>query len=217
MIARDSARASLGGSAAVVPLAAAHRRSQALDSELVGSSLGGDRLAQQLLFERHAQSVFLRVARLLGRSAEAEDVVQDAFLEAFRDLGQLQDRSRFGAWLMGVAMHQVHRRFRRRRLLSSLGLDRGTDDYALSSIVDDGADPELRTRLSELDRLLCRMPATWRMAWMLRHVEGCELQEVAQHCRSSLSSVKRHLHQAEAQVREEMEWNYGPEQDHEDR
>jgi RNA polymerase sigma-70 factor, ECF subfamily len=172
------------------------------DPELVARALGGQRWALSLLYRRHVRAVTERVTRLLSRSAEAEDVVQDAFVSAFHDLPRLADPSRFGAWLMRIAVHQAHRRFRRRRLLARLGLDRGEDDARLEKIADPALGPEQRMELARLDRALSTLPADLRLAWMLRFVDGCELTELAEQCDCSLATVKRRLQRAEARLQD---------------
>jgi RNA polymerase sigma-70 factor (ECF subfamily) len=167
------------------------------DGELVTRALAGERMSLQLLYSRHVRAVAERVTRLLARSADAEDVVQDAFIIAFADLGQLAERERFAPWLMSIAVRQAHRRFRRRRLLARFGLDRGADDAQLALVADPAASPELRAELARLDGKLARLPAEQRLCWMLRHVEGCTLDEVAEQCGRSLATVKRWLDKAE--------------------
>ena len=183
--------------AAVLPFLRHPGGDAPLDRELVERALGGEPLAQQLLYRRHVRAVTERVTRLLARIGEAEDVVQDAFVEAFACLPALEDRSRFGAWLMRIAVHQAHRRFRRRRLLARLGLDRGNDDARLEAIADPGLDPERRLQLRRLDAELARLPSALRLAWMLRYVEGCELTEVATQCDCSLATIKRRIQRAD--------------------
>lgn len=170
------------------------------DHELVARALSGERLALSLLYRRHVRSVTERVTRLLSRCAEAEDVVQDAFVSAFRDLAALTDPARFGPWLMRIAVHQAHRRFRRRRLLAKLGFDRGEDDARLEQIADPALGPHQRLELARLDQALAKLAADQRLAWMLRNVEGCELSEVAEQCNCSLATVKRRLQRAEARL-----------------
>jgi RNA polymerase sigma-70 factor (ECF subfamily) len=186
---------------AVVPLLRQPGPEAANSSELVERALAGDPLAQQLLYRRHVHAVTERVTRLLARSGEAEDVVQDAFLAAFASLPMLGDRSRFAAWLMRIAIHQVHRRFRRRRLLARLGLDRGSDDASLENIADTSLDPERRLQLRRLDHELGQLPVTLRLAWMIRYVEGCELSDAAEQCGCSLATIKRRIQRADARLR----------------
>jgi len=186
--------------AAVLPLQRAPD-SLPLDRDLVERALAGEQLALQLLYRRHVRGVTERVTRLLARSAEAEDVVQDAFVAAFADLAQLTDRSRFAGWLMRIALHQAQRRFRRRRLLARLGLDRGSDDAGLERVADPALSPEQRLQLGRLDRALTRLPVVLRLPWMLRHVEGCELNEIADQCACSLATVKRRIARADAKLK----------------
>jgi RNA polymerase sigma-70 factor (ECF subfamily) len=186
--------------AAVLPLLRPLGAEAALDRELVERALGGEPLAQQLLYRRHVRAVTERVTRLLARSGEAEDVVQDTFVEAFACLPSLEDRSRFGGWLMRIAVHQAHRRFRRRRLLARFGLDRGFDDARLEAVADPGLDPERRLALRRLDAELARLPASLRLAWMLRYVEGCELADAAAQSGCSLATIKRRIQRADARL-----------------
>jgi RNA polymerase sigma-70 factor (ECF subfamily) len=182
------------------------------DRDLVERALAGEQLALQLLYRRHVQLVSERVTRLLARSAEAEDVVQDAFVAAFADLPRLADRSRFAPWLMRIALHQTQRRFRRRRLLARLGLDRGSDDARLEQVADPGLTPDQRLQLRRLDRALARLPVELRLAWMLRHVEGCELSEIAEHCTCSLATVKRRIARADTRLKRSVAGELGVEE-----
>jgi RNA polymerase sigma-70 factor (ECF subfamily) len=182
--------------APVVPLPAGRTESTASDAKLVSLALEGSDFAHHELYRRHVRLVAARVTRLLSRSTEAEDVVQEAFLEAFRDLAGLRDPERFGAWLMGIAVHRAQRQFRRRRLRRRLGLDRQADDAALENLAAPESRPELRLELARLDRALSTLGADLRLAWMLRMVEGCELQEVARLCGCSLATAKRRVARA---------------------
>jgi RNA polymerase sigma-70 factor (ECF subfamily) len=184
---------------------------EASDAELVAAVLSGDRRAAASLFRRHAPAVARRATRLLARTAEAEDVVQDAFVEAFRDLDRLTEPERFGHWLMGIVMHQAQRRFRRRKLLERLGLS-GEDDANLERLVDPSAGPELRAQCRELDQALSGLSVNLRVAWVLRFVEGCSLPEVAEYQRCSLATVKRHLADAHRRLLEHTTFELpGPE------
>ena len=99
----------------VVPPKGAHIEPQETDAELVLRARRGDRWAEEALYRRHVHAVTRVTMRLLSRSTEAEDVVQDAFVIAFADLNKLRDEAVFGGWLLRIAVRQVHRRYRRRR------------------------------------------------------------------------------------------------------
>jgi RNA polymerase sigma-70 factor (ECF subfamily) len=96
----------------------------------------------------------------------------------------------------------VHRRFRRRRLLRSLGFDRSEDPAAaLERIAAPDAGPEVRSELASLGRILHVLPIVERIAFSLRHIEGATLDEVASSCGCSLATAKRRIAAAERHVR----------------
>lgn len=170
---------------------------EADEKELILKAVVGQRSAQHTLYVRYYERVRGRIGRLLGRSSEVDDVLQDTFVAAFRDLGQLTDDTRFFGWVCGIAVHQVHRRLRRRKLLARLGFVPSECEPVLHEAVDPAASPETKLLLKQLDRALSTLAPRQRLAWMLRHVEGCSLEEVAGQCRTSIATVKRDIAQAE--------------------
>lgn len=188
--------------AATVPKGAARRIEPGeSDGSLVLRAQRGDRWAEEALYNRHVRSVTRVALRLLARTVEAEDVVQDAFVIALSDLDKLRDGDAFGAWLLRIVVRQVHRRFRRRRLLRALGLDRGEDDVALARQADAHAGPEVCAALGEIDRILACVPARCRIAWLLRRVEEYELREISAALQCSLATTKRLIQRAEEAIR----------------
>lgn len=174
------------------------------DAELVRRALDGDSFGEESLYRRHVRRVTGTAMRLLEDRAEAEDVVQEAFVLAFRDLTKLRDPSAFGAWLLQIAIRRVHRRFRRQRMLRAVGFGR-EGDLPLESLLSAGASPEDQAELSLLARVVRRMPAAERTAWTLRHVEGYKLGEIADACDCSLATAKRRLEAARARLERHKE------------
>lgn len=177
------------------------------EAELVMRAGRGVEAAQGALFRRHAPRLLPLLQRLLASQSDAEDALQDTFLQAFQDLPRLRDPGAFGPWLRQVAVHQAHRRFRRRRLLALIGLDGPPPDATLARLADRGASAEARAELGRIDAALARLPAPERSAWVLRHVEGYELEEVARLCRCSLATAKRRIAAAQARVARELGYN----------
>src|SRR5687767_5181143 len=85
------------------------------DAELVRRSREGDVWARDMIFRRHVVAVTGTVVRLLGDREEAKDVVQDTFAEAFKELERLRDPIALRAWLLRIAVNNLHRILRRRR------------------------------------------------------------------------------------------------------
>lgn len=178
---------------------------EASDAELVARAQGGDSWAEEALFRRHVGRVAQLASRLLGRTTEADDVIQDTFVIALEQLPKLRDGSAFRAWLLRIVVHQAHRRYRKRRMLSRLGfVTHEVNADALSQQGRDDLEPELKAELKRLDVALQQLSANERCAWVLRYVEGYQLDEVADALQCSLATVKRWLTKADQRVRKHV-------------
>ena len=167
---------------------------------LVAAVRAGERAAEEQLYRRHAPAVLSLATRLLRSRDEAMDVLQDTFVMAFEEIADLRDPAAFRAWLHCIAVRLVHRRFRRRKLLGLLGLDRRGEEISLESLADESASPDARIELRWLDAALLRVDERARVAWMLRNIEGLALDEVAGACDCSLATAKRRISAADAVV-----------------
>jgi RNA polymerase sigma-70 factor (ECF subfamily) len=98
-------------------------------------------------------------------------------------------------------VHKVHRRLRRRKLLLALGLWNQEREESLESCIAPGVSAEQYAEIVCLDYTLRKLPDAERVAWQLRYVEGQSLDEVAEQCGCSLSTVKRRIGNADAVVR----------------
>lgn len=170
------------------------------DAELVARALTGDRWSQDVLYRRHAHHLLAISTRLLANRSEGEEVVHDTFVVGFEQLGKLRDPTALRAWLARIAVNLVRRRLRRARLLRVLGLDRGADDATLEALASPTLPPDDQAELALVNRILRRLPAGPRIAWMLRRVEGLPLAEVAAACACSLATVKRRVAAVDAEV-----------------
>jgi RNA polymerase sigma-70 factor (ECF subfamily) len=170
------------------------------DRDLVARAIAGDRWADEAIYRRYVPRVGTVVARLLRHGPDVEDAIQDTFVEALRDLPKLREPDHLERWLIRIAVHQAHRRFRRRRLRRILGLDRSIDDETLVMQAGSSASQEAVAELALLDRALDRMAARDRTAWVLRRLMEYPLAEVAEVCRCSLATTKRRIARAEEVV-----------------
>ena len=186
--------------AAKISVIPAQKRPAPDDAALVARALARDRAAEEILYRRHVEAVARTVMRLVGNRADAQDVVQETFVSVLEELDRLRDASAIRGWIMRIAVRKVHRLFRRRNLLRKLGLDRSPDPAALLAIATLDASPEVLAQLALLDAKLDRMPAADRIAWILRHVEGRTLPEVAELTDCSLATVKRRIQRAQERL-----------------
>ena len=176
------------------------------DATLVANARRGDRWAEEALYRRHVGYIAGMVARLLGGAVEAEDVVQDTFALGLDRLGTLRDPAAVRAWLAQIAVSQVRRRLRRTKLLTRLGLHPSLDHLQLESMAVEEADADTRAELASLGEALAKLPTDDRLAWMLRHVEGQPLKEVARVSGCSLATAKRRIAAASHELRRYYDW-----------
>jgi len=170
----------------------------ALDDEsLVTLTIEGNRHAAEQLYRRHAGFAFNLAVRIAGTSVDVEDVVHDAFLRAYDNLGSLRKRRAFRTWLGSIVVHAMRSRLRRGRLTRLLGLARGNDVVDIDCIVSPQASPAARAELAQVYALLQTLSADDRIAWVLRHVEGHDLQAAAELAGCSLATVKRRIRRAQ--------------------
>lgn len=170
------------------------------DATLVGRARGGDRWAMEALYRRHVRRVTNAVTRMVGRTGDADDAVQEAFLVAFSRLDDLRDPGAFRGWLAQIAVNEVRMRLRKRKRLRSFAQKDDEDDATLERLASEDASPEVRAELAKLDRVLASMDVELRMAWTLRYVEGWELTEVATALDCSLATAKRRIGDAKRAV-----------------
>ncbi len=170
------------------------------DEELVARALDGDAWAEEALYRRHVKRVTDAATRVLGRTMEAEDVIQETFLKAFSRLEDLRDAALFERWLIRIAMNKVRGRLRKRKLLRTLGLDRSVDDATLERFASPATPPDVRAELARVDAVLATLAPAHRMAWTLHEVEGFSLPETASACDCSLATAKRWIRRARAAI-----------------
>jgi RNA polymerase sigma-70 factor (ECF subfamily) len=171
------------------------------DADLVRRAQQGDRWAEEAIYRRHVNHVAGLVVRLLRSRTDVEDIVQDTFAVALDQIGALRDGRALRAWLSQIAVSQLRRRLRRRRLLRILGLDATVDDATLGALAADSVSAETQAELVRVDRVLGALPVEQRLAWMLRYVEGETLEDVAKACACSLATAKRRVAAAETRIR----------------
>src|SRR5258708_29673471 len=154
----------------------------------------------EAVFRRHSGYVASVALRLLGRDAEVDDVVQEVFVVAMRGLRNLREPMAIKGWLATVAVRVARRKLRRRKFRSLLGLE-ADPDYANVVVA---ASQEKALLIARAYRILDELPVNEKIAWMLRHVEGEALDDVAKICGCSLATAKRRIAAAQATLDMEL-------------
>ncbi len=166
---------------------------------LVERAQEGEPWAIEALFREHIVGLTETITQLVGQEADADDIVQEAFAEALRDLPKLRQPKAFRGWLYKIALNRARKLFRRRKLLRTLGIG-GADEGPLSALASPELGPEGLAELRLLDQALTRLPAQERTAWMLRHVRQEDLRTISQWQGCSLATTKRRIRAAELSV-----------------
>lgn len=179
---------------------------------LVGRAQDGDSGAFASLVRTYQRRAVSVAYRLLGNIEDASDVTQDAFVRAYRNLSQLEDPARFGAWLMRVVSNLSlnYRRSRAARVTASLDdasvgssdvVNPNTGRSATEGLTGDGGalPDELQSAIS--DAMEC-LPDKQRLALILFSVEGMPQREVAEVLECSVELVKWNVFQARRKLKE---------------
>jgi RNA polymerase sigma factor (sigma-70 family) len=169
------------------------------DATLVAAAVAGDRAAKQALFQRHAPMVNRLARRLLGPGVDANDLVQDAFVEALLGIDRLKNGQAFQSWLCSIVVRTAQKVCRRRRLLERFGLIRSVP-LEMDAFCSPTAPPDVATELKAIYALLRTLPVEMHVALVLRRVEGMSVDQIAEQMRLSVSTVKRRLAAAEGRL-----------------
>ena len=167
------------------------------DQEIVERVKTGDTALYEIIMRRYNQRLY-RVARAILRDdAEAEDVMQDAYVRAFQHLDQFAGRAPFSAWLTRIAVHEALGRLRLRDRHRQLD-DAAHDGEFSMNMVETSPDPEQSASRAELGQLLeealLGLPEQYRIVVMLRDVEELSTSETAAALELTEQNVKVRLH-----------------------
>jgi len=168
------------------------------DAEIVERVRAGETALFEILMRRHNQRIY-RVARAVIRDeADAEDVMQQAYINAFTHLNQFQDRSQFSTWLTRITVHEALARRRKRK-------PEETAEDVMETLTSPQPDPERQAYAAELRGVLeaavDSLPETYRLVFMLRDIEGLSTRETAAGLELGDEAVKTRLHRARAMLR----------------
>jgi RNA polymerase sigma-70 factor, ECF subfamily len=175
------------------------------DEEIVDRVKGGEVALYEIIMRRYNQRLY-RVARAVLRDdAEAEDVMQDAYVRAYQHLDQFAGRSLFSTWLTRIALHEALSRLRLRNRNQQFD-DSGRDgESSMNNMVESSPDPEQNASRAELSHLLeealLGLPEQYRTVVMLRDVEGMSTAETASALDLTEDNVKIRLHRGRAMAR----------------
>jgi RNA polymerase sigma-70 factor (ECF subfamily) len=175
------------------------------DIEIVRRVRAGDSALFEILMRRHNQKVYRAVRAVVKEESEAEDVMQQAYLNAFTHLDQFEERSQFSTWLIRISLNEAFGRRRKMRQYESMAQPSSDNDREKNALISPQADPERQAYAQELRRVLesavDTLPETYRTVFMLRDIEGLSTSEAAAGLGVGDEAVKTRLHRARAMIR----------------
>ena len=186
------------------PLTAAAAREQLSDEEVVLRVVAGDAALFEILMRRHNQRIYRAVRAILRDDDDAEDVMQQAYLNAFQHLGQFAGDSQFATWLTRIAVNEALARRRKRARF----VGEGEDEVTISLVESTVPDPERQAAGAQLRELMEReiaaLPDSFRAVVMMREVEEMSTAETAACLGISEDLVKTRLHRGRTMLRDNL-------------
>jgi len=175
------------------------------DAAAVARARGGDQEAFRVLVDRHSRSIYRLAFRMTGKAEDAEDVVQEALIRAYRQLGRFEARSNFGTWLYRITFNCAvdYMRARPHRETAEAQdrleqLSRPTTAPATDELVYAG---EIGDRVQEA---LGTLSAQERAAFLMRHFQGCSIEEISQALDLRTNAAKHSVFRAVRKMRDAL-------------
>jgi RNA polymerase sigma-70 factor (ECF subfamily) len=179
------------------------------DEQVVARVLQGETALFEILMRRHNQRVYRAARAVVRNDAEAEDILQEAYVRAFAHLDQFAGRAAFSTWLTRIAVHEALARLRRLGRGATLP-DGDTDDMTELRSSDDVEERASAHELRPvLEAAIDTLPDSFRAVFMLRTVEEMSTAETAVVLDIPEETVKTRLHRARGLLRKSLERSAG--------
>jgi len=185
------------------------------DAEAAEEARKGNQLAFRALVDRHSRSVFRLAFRMTGNEQDAEDMVQETFLRAYKQLHRFDGRAAFGTWLYRIGANCSLDLLRARRLRKEHSGTAANDEATtlLDTVATSAPDPERLTRSGQLAGLLGpaleQLTEAERTAFVLRHYEGQNIEEIAKVLGVNKGAAKHSVFRAVQKLRGILEPAWG--------
>ncbi|MFN6164799.1 MAG: RNA polymerase sigma factor [Planctomycetota bacterium] len=182
------------------------------EEELIQLALDGQSAAFETLVRRYQDRLYTAMISIVGNTDEAEDVVQEAFIQAYLKLDTFQQNSRFFTWIYRIAFKFALARRRRKR--GVLSLDESRENTG-SEPVSNGESPDDRLSRNEdvqlVHQALALVSEDHRSILVLREMEDLAYEEIADVLGISIGTVRSRLNRARAALKQQLErfpeWN----------
>jgi RNA polymerase sigma-70 factor, ECF subfamily len=164
------------------------------DADLVSRAQSGRLDAFEELVRRHRLATYRVAMRMLGDESDAEDATQDAFVQAWRNLGGFRADAAFSTWMYRIVTNRCLNMLRSRRRTEPLPDDREAPASRPERIA------EARWQVEDLKLAILRLTPEQRAPLVLRELQGCTYEEIAEALDISIPAVKSRLHRARLEL-----------------
>jgi RNA polymerase sigma-70 factor (ECF subfamily) len=176
------------------------------EAEAIRLAQAGNAAAFEFLYQLHGRRVYALCLRMVGNPADAEDLMQEAFLQLFRKIGTFRGESAFSTWLHRMTVNVVLMRLRKKSLPTDSLEETLEPDAENSGPKRDVGAPDLRLSGAvdrvNLERSIEKLPPGYRTVFVLHDVQGYEHNEIAGIMGCSVGNSKSQLHKARTRLRE---------------
>lgn len=180
-------------------------------AQMIEAILAGDTQLYHELIRPYERSVYLMALSFVKNEADAEDVVQEAMIKAFRNLAKFRGEAKFGTWLISIALNEARTRLRRQANAREESLDGPADENkpVTPALLRDWREiPSEAVERQEVREMLqaavAELPEIYRQVFLLRDVEDLNVNETAQVLSISVPSVKVRLHRARMMLQKRL-------------
>ena len=184
------------------------------DEEVIARVRAGETALYEVLMRRYNQRLFRAIRSVIASDADAEDVLQEAWVRAFEHLDQFAGEAAFSTWVTKIALYEAFGRLRKGKRFTALENDDGEIMAEAQRGMTNADDPEKQAIRAELGQALQsavdRLPEAYRSVFVLREVERLSTLETAQCLSLSEEAVKTRLHRSRAMLRRDLETWMGP-------
>jgi RNA polymerase sigma-70 factor, ECF subfamily len=174
-------------------------------ADILARARSGDATAFRALVDRHARAVFRLAYRMTGNEHDAEDVVQETFLKAYKNLDSFESRSNFGSWLHRIAANASFDVLRARVRHAEEPLLEGEETWDVPA---SSPGPERLALSAEVERrvsrALTRLSPNERSAFVLRHYQGLSVEEIGTVLGCDTGATKSSIFRAVRKMREAL-------------
>lgn len=171
---------------------------QNIHQPIIDRCLTGDRVAQYELYQLYSKAMYSTCLRITGDEMDAEDVLQDSFVSAFKNLESYRGTASFGSWLKRIVVNNAINLVKKRRLSLEPVEDMGDLDH----LVEDDLDRDLSYEVSLINEGISRLPQGYRVVLTLYLLEGYDHKEVGQILGITESTSKSQYNRSKKKLKE---------------